>query len=621
LTLEENSAGGLSLGVVTIDLLGLPLLGVSLAGADADRFTLVNLGNGLVEIRTGANPLFDYEDQGDEPFQLALQANLLGIGLLQSEPFDITLLDVNDNAPLVLGFATGGNVLPGAEAGVVVGTLSASDPDTVGAAASFTITGGADAPLFQIGADGTSLVVAPGQVLPGTGGVLEVEVTASDGLNISAPLGLGITIIAVPPGSGEVDGDGGDNVLPGTPGNDLMQGQGGNDTLLGSAGADVMDGGPGTDTVDYSASPQAVVANLTSGTGSGGDAQGDQYLGIENLTGSAFADLLTGDGGDNRLSGGAGDDTLAGEGGADTLLGGPGSDTAVFRLPLRFYDVFDRGDIVFISDGSQVTQLSGIESVQFQDGTVRIDDGDPLFDSLLYSRDNLDVFAARVDPRAHYADFGAAEGRDPNALFSTEGYLSANADVRGSGMNPLEHYRNFGGAEGRDPSLRFDGASYLARNPDVAASGSDPLAHYLGFGQAEQRLILPAIGTPGRINAVDFDAEFYLLANTDVGLAGIDAYGHFLAFGADEGRDPNAFFNTSFYLAKHGDVAAAGLNPLLHYAEFGWKEGRDPSEEFDTSGYLAANADVAAAGTDPLQHFLLFGAREGRLPVASDDPV
>ena len=49
---------------------------------------------------------------------------------------------------------------------------------------------------------------------------------------------------------------------------------------------------------------------------------GDVYSGIENLTGSGFADTLYGAVGPELLEGGAGDDTLVGSSGADTLMGG-----------------------------------------------------------------------------------------------------------------------------------------------------------------------------------------------------------------------------------------------------------------------------------------------------------
>ena len=90
----------------------------------------------------------------------------------------------------------------------------------------------------------------------------------------------------------------------------------------------MLQGGNGTDTASYAISAAGVILNLTSNTGSGGDAAGDSFSSIENVTGSAFADVINGSAGANVLDGGAGDDVLAGRAGADTLLGGAGSDTA-----------------------------------------------------------------------------------------------------------------------------------------------------------------------------------------------------------------------------------------------------------------------------------------------------
>ena len=119
-----------------------------------------------------------------------------------------------------------------------------------------------------------------------------------------------------------------DDILTGDAGANRLEGGDGDDLLAGAGGADTLIGGEGTDTADYSASEGGVAVDLASGTGLGGDAEGDVLSGIENLTGSAHDDRLTGDGGANVLDGGAGDDTLAGAGGADTLIGGEGADTA-----------------------------------------------------------------------------------------------------------------------------------------------------------------------------------------------------------------------------------------------------------------------------------------------------
>jgi hypothetical protein len=115
-------------------------------------------------------------------------------------------------------------------------------------------------------------------------------------------------------------GTGFDDQLAGRQGDDRLAGEAGNDTLTGGLGADRLDGGTGSDTADYGASAAAVTVNLASGTGNGGDAQGDVIVATENLTGSALADTLTGSSGVNTIDGG---------GGADTMAGGAGNDTYV----------------------------------------------------------------------------------------------------------------------------------------------------------------------------------------------------------------------------------------------------------------------------------------------------
>ncbi|MHB2166902.1 S8 family serine peptidase [Alsobacter sp. R-9] len=126
-----------------------------------------------------------------------------------------------------------------------------------------------------------------------------------------------------------------ENIVTGD-GNDVITGNGvanrilgmrGDDVLQGLGGADTLDGGVGTDTASYAASAAAVTVNLTTKVNTGGDAQGDVLVSIENVTGSGFADVITGDGGNNLLDGGAGNDRLLGAGGVDSLVGGTGNDT------------------------------------------------------------------------------------------------------------------------------------------------------------------------------------------------------------------------------------------------------------------------------------------------------
>lgn len=74
----------------------------------------------------------------------------------------------------------------------------------------------------------------------------------------------------------------------------------------------------------------------------------------------------------------------------------------------------------------------------------------PLFDRNWYLETYPDVASARVDPLAHYLEFGWREGRDPSPAFCTNAYLKTNADVAAAGVNPLLHYIEHGQGEGRD---------------------------------------------------------------------------------------------------------------------------------------------------------------------------
>ena len=124
------------------------------------------------------------------------------------------------------------------------------------------------------------------------------------------------------------------------------------DTLIGSAasfesfraqaGDDFIDGGAGSgDRIDYRNSPTGVTVNLdvdqdgttpdaasTDGDGVAMDGYGttDTFVNIENVRGSEFDDVITGDAGNNRLEGQDGDDDLFGGDGNDFFRGGAGDD-------------------------------------------------------------------------------------------------------------------------------------------------------------------------------------------------------------------------------------------------------------------------------------------------------
>ena len=121
-------------------------------------------------------------------------------------------------------------------------------------------------------------------------------------------------------------GPGRDNVFGGA-GNDVLLGEGGADLLNGGAGGDVLNGGGGNDTASYSAGATAgVIVDLMAPGTNTGDAAGDTYNNIENITGTAFSDTLRADPGANLLIGQAGNDKIFARAGNDTLLGQDGND-------------------------------------------------------------------------------------------------------------------------------------------------------------------------------------------------------------------------------------------------------------------------------------------------------
>ncbi|MGO1078356.1 calcium-binding protein [Inquilinus sp. CA228] len=126
-------------------------------------------------------------------------------------------------------------------------------------------------------------------------------------------------------------GNDADNIFYGMEGNDILSGREGADILSGGAGADQLDGGSGSDIASYYTGILGVSVNLTTGTASGGDAQGDTLTSIEGLSGSNLGnDSLAGNAGANVLRGWGGDDALTGAGGKDALLGGAGADRFIY---------------------------------------------------------------------------------------------------------------------------------------------------------------------------------------------------------------------------------------------------------------------------------------------------
>lgn len=159
-----------------------------------------------------------------------------------------------------------------------------------------------------------------------------------------------------------LDGQGNADWIYGRRGNDILDGGAGNDVLLGGLGADTLIGGLGKDRAQYSESQTGVTVDLQLSSQNSGEADGDVYLGVEDIAGSSFGDSLFGDSrsnsvfgrngedflegraGNDYLNGGAGKDTLVGGDGCDTLRGGTHSDTFIFSTGQDIVEDFRTSD-------------------------------------------------------------------------------------------------------------------------------------------------------------------------------------------------------------------------------------------------------------------------------------
>jgi Ca2+-binding RTX toxin-like protein len=246
---------------------------------------------------------------------------------------------------------------------IVLGTLSASDPDSLSGAnfgaLQFTLENPND-PLFEI-VDNAILRLKAGARLDfETTPTVSVKVIVTDragaqgGLTASRTFTFNVQdrddyiygsinadVLNGAAGRDIIDGGSGNDVIDGKAGTDLLKGAGGDDKLYGGDGDDTLDGDVGDDQLEGGAG----VDTLTGGDGKDrlfGQDGADTLSGGANddrLEGGLGADLLQGDAGNDelrgqvdndRLLGGDGDDLLIGGAGADRFNGGDGRDTVSY---------------------------------------------------------------------------------------------------------------------------------------------------------------------------------------------------------------------------------------------------------------------------------------------------
>lgn len=148
-----------------------------------------------------------------------------------------------------------------------------------------------------------------------------------------------------------------DNRITGNSGNDYLYGLAGNDVIEGGLGNDDrLFGGDGIDSVSYEHAAAAVIVSLEAGTARGG-AGNDLLSEFENIRGSAFNDVLTGNSGVNVLSGLGGADMMIGLGGDDEYWVNDVGDTIVEGADGGFDRVFAKVDYTLADNVEALTLL------------------------------------------------------------------------------------------------------------------------------------------------------------------------------------------------------------------------------------------------------------------------
>jgi len=170
-------------------------------------------------------------------------------------------------------------------------------------------------------------------------------------------------------GNDTLVGRGGDDLLAGEEGSDKLTGGGGAfDFLVGGPGGDRLNGGAGiADMASYFPAPGPVKANLAAGTATGDGS--DTLTGVEDVDGSRFDDVITGNAASNFLFGEAGNDTLSGgDGDFDGLIGGDGDDSLDGGAGEDF------ASFLFSSAGVTVNLTTGTATGEGTDTLANIED-------------------------------------------------------------------------------------------------------------------------------------------------------------------------------------------------------------------------------------------------------
>jgi Ca2+-binding RTX toxin-like protein len=236
----------------------------------------------------------------------------------------------------------------------------------------------------------STVTIGPGVVIESARGGSGDDRIIGNGVANELTGGLGDDIIS---------GNSGNDTLLGGEGADRLFGNNGNDTLKGGSGSDYMSGGDGSDRANYSSSTARVTVSLINPSLNSGEAAGDTFLSVENLTGTVYNDSLTGNSGVNAIYGGNGNDTIRGGRGNDVLTGGSGRDTFCFYDTLSSTNNVDRitdfsvfADTINLQDSifQALTALGVLATYAFRANTTGLAADNS--DRIIYEKDTGELY-------------------------------------------------------------------------------------------------------------------------------------------------------------------------------------------------------------------------------------
>jgi Ca2+-binding RTX toxin-like protein len=446
---------------------------------------------------------------------------------------------------------SGTDVIAGLGGGDLIGGFGSGDIICGGPGSDYLLGGGGDDTLYG---DGGNDVVAGGpgnDTLNGGAGPRDAAGYADSRSPITASVAdrrgtgegtdsfSGIEDIVGSQHADDLSGSGRTNFLIGGRGTDRLSAGGGSDLVMGQKGADHLDGGPGQDTASYYFD-QGAKANLTTGTGSGGD----RLKGLEVLEGSRiYEDDLTGNKKHNVFLGHGGADVIHGRGGGDLIderdddgstdnhLFGDGGKDVIAGAPASFMRGNDGNDVLY-ANGSTAEGGAGSDRLI---GSK--------FAETLAGGPGSDGLVGRGDPDQLSGGAGKdflLGGRGPDTLYVDDGndlYLP------GGGDDEIGADDGFKGDPGKDA------LSYADSKGPVAAHLDSGTVHEPAGHDTIESTVAIYIGSPGKD-----DVTGSALPERILGMGGNDT----LTGGAGDDRLEGGGGNDTISGSENNDTGLGG---------------------------------------------------------------